>query len=102
MERVHGVQLAGVWASLVWLVKVFCVLEVASVVAQLFAMKYDAIGNLFHAKGLPIDAERTSRNNATKSNLVVLDRMVSMEYFWVKHIRSDVHRGALSLQAKTG
>ena len=93
MERVHGVPLADIWASLAWDAKVSCVTEVACIIAQLFELRYDLIGNLFNAKDLSMEPGRTVRNNATESDFVVLDRIVSMAFFWDTHLESDVHQG---------
>ena len=93
MERVHGLPLDAMWASLTWNTKVPCVKEVASIMAQLFELRYDSIGNLFIAKDLPIASEHTSQNDATESNSVVLGQIVSMAFFWNTRLRSDVYRG---------
>lgn len=69
MERVHGVPLADVWTSLTWDAKVSCVKEVASIMAQLFELRYDSIGNLFNAKDLSIVSGRTSQSDASESNV---------------------------------
>lgn len=93
MERNHGVPFADIWASLAWDAKLSCVKDVANIMAQLFELRYDAIGNLFHAKDLPVEFEHTSQDNAAKSDIIVLDQTVSMAVFWNKHLKSDVHRG---------
>ena len=93
MERIPGVPLADIWNSLSWDTKVSCVKDVASIVAQLFEVRYNSIGNLFNAKGSPVDSERTSRDNAAGPDDVVLDRIVSIEFFWDRHSKSDAHRG---------
>lgn len=89
MERVHGIPLGDIWIPLTWDGKISCVKEVASIMAQLFELRYDSIGNLFNAKDLPIASEHTSH----KSDVVVLDRIVSMVFFWNTHLKSDVPRG---------
>lgn len=93
MKRVHGLPLADIWASLTWDAKVSCVNEVASIVAQLFDLKYNSIGNLFNAKDLLMDSERQDQKNAGELDTVLLDRIVSMVFFWNTHLKSDVHRG---------
>ena len=93
MERIHGVPLADIWASLAWDAKVSCVMEVACIMAQIFELRYNSIGNLFNAKDLPEEPGRTVENNTTKSDFVVLDRIVSMTFFWDTHLKSDVHQG---------
>ncbi|MCJ1267449.1 hypothetical protein MMC22_007334, partial [Lobaria immixta] len=59
----------------------------------LFELRYDSIGNLFNAKDLSMEPGRTVRNNATEPDFVVLDRLVSMVFFWDTHLESDVHQG---------
>ena len=93
MERIHGVPLADIWASLAWDTKEACVKEVAGITAQLFELRYDSIGNLFNAKDLPVRSERANRDDVTGSDTVVLDRIVSTEFFWDRHLKSNVHRG---------
>lgn len=53
----------------------------------------DSIGNLFNAKDLPRASERTGQNNASESDIVVLDQIVSVNFFWNTRLKSDVHRG---------
>lgn len=61
--------------------------------AQLFDLRYDSIGNLFNAKDLPMDSDRQNQKNAGESDTVLLGRIVSMAFFWNKHLKSDVPRG---------
>ncbi|MCJ1422248.1 hypothetical protein MMC29_000128 [Sticta canariensis] len=89
MERVQGIPLGDIWISLTWEAKISCVKEVASIMAQLFELRYDSIGNLFNAKDLPMASEYTSQ----KPDAVVLGRIVSMVFFWNTHLKSDVPRG---------
>ena len=67
--------------------------DVASIMAQLFEMRYDSIGNLYSAKDLPRSSELTIQNNAAESSSVVLGRIVSISTFWNTHWKSDVHLG---------
>ena len=93
MERVEGVPLADIWASLTWDAKVSCVKDVASIMAQLFELRYDSIGNLYNPEDLPILSERKIQKNVDESNSVVLDRIVSMSTSWNAHLVADVHLG---------
>lgn len=81
MERIPGIRLGDIWPSLTWDAKVSCVKEIAIIMAQLFEIRYDSIGNLFNAKDLSIDSECTGQQVAAKSNLMVLDQIVSMKFF---------------------
>ena len=92
MERVPGVPLIQVWDTLTWDAKVSCVKEVAGIMAQLFELRYDSIGNLYNAKDLPIASDRSCQKNAVESNSVVVDRIVSSTFFWETQLKSDVHR----------
>lgn len=83
MDRIPGIRLGDIWPSLTWDAKVSCVKEVVGIMAQLLEIRYDSIGNLFNAKDLPIDSECTGQQVAAKSNLVVLDRIVSMGFYGV-------------------
>ncbi|MCJ1262716.1 hypothetical protein MMC22_002586 [Lobaria immixta] len=93
MERVEGVPLADIWASLTWDAKVSCVKDVASIMAQLFELRYDSIGNLYNPEDLPIPSERKIQKNVDESNSVVLGRIVSWSTSWNAHLTADVHLG---------
>lgn len=93
MRRVLGLPLADIWVSLPWDAKVSCVNDVASVMAQLFQLRYDSIGNLFNVKDLSTVSERKSYKDTAEPNVVVLDRVVSMVFFWNTHLKSNVPRG---------
>ena len=93
MERVEGVPLADIWNSLTWDTKVSCVRDVASIVAQLFELRYDSIGNLYNAEDLSIPSKRKTQKDVAESNFVVLGRIVSMYNFWNVHLKADVHLG---------
>ena len=101
MERVHGLPLIDSWTSLTWDAKVSCVKEDASIVVQLFELRYDSIGNLFNAKALPIASEYTSQDNAVESNGAALGRIVSTVFSWNPHQRW-MSLGARSLRVKIG
>ena len=92
MERVPGVPLVRAWDSLPWDAMVSCVKEVAGIMAQLFEVRYDSIGNLYHAKDLPV-ASHASKQRGNPKNAVVVDRIVSSAFFWKTHLKSNVHRG---------
>ncbi|MCJ1263032.1 hypothetical protein MMC22_002902 [Lobaria immixta] len=71
MDRIPGIRLGDIWPSLTWDAQVSCVKEVAN-------------------------SECTGQQVAAKSNLVVLDRIVSMGFYCIKHIKSDVHRSSFA------
>lgn len=100
MKRVHGLPLAEIWASLIWDAKVSCVKDVASIMAQLFELRYDSIGNLFNTKDLSMATEHANQNNSFESDIVVLDQIVSMPFFWSTHLKSNVNRGPFALSKK--
>lgn len=93
MKRIPGLPLAEVWASLDWEAKLSCVKDVAVIVAQLFELKYHAIGNLFNAKDLSLFSGIPSDDSDVEPSLVILDRIVSMIFFWGTHLGADVSRG---------
>ncbi|MCJ1470084.1 hypothetical protein MMC07_008729 [Pseudocyphellaria aurata] len=93
MKRVPGLPLADIWVTLPWDAKVSCVNDVAGVMAQLFQLRYDSIGNLFNVKDLPTVSDRKNYSDAAEPDLVVLDRIVSMVFFWNTHLKSNVPRG---------
>lgn len=93
MKRVPGLPLAEVWGSLGWEAKLSCVNAVAVIMAQLFELKYKSIGNLFNEKDLSPLSECPSEDDAVESNAFILDRIVSMIFFWGAHLAVDVSRG---------
>lgn len=93
MKRVPGRPLAEVWASLDWEAKMSCVDDVAVIMAQLFKLKYSSIGNLFHEKGLSLLSECPSEGDAMEPNSVMINRIVSMIFFWGTHLTMNVSRG---------
>lgn len=101
MKRVPGLPLAEVWASLDCEAKTSCVDDVAVIMAQLFELRYKAIGNLFHEKDLFLLSDCLSEGGAVKPNTVILDRIVSMIFFWGTHLTMNVSRGPF-LQVKIG
>ena len=88
MERIHGSPLADVWPSIPWAAKVSCVKEVAHYLAELFRSRYDGIGNLFHPKDLGARGHKSAAWDP-----VMLGQLMSMEFFWRQHIKSNVYRG---------
>ena len=60
--------------------KMDCLRHVARIMAQLFELTYGSIENLFHAKDLPVKSKPTILDIAAKSDTLVLDRMVTMEF----------------------
>lgn len=93
MKRVPGLPLAEVWASLDWDAKISCVDDVAAIIAQLFKLKYNSIGNLFHEKDISLLSDCPSEGDAVEPNTVILDRIVSMVFFWGTHLTMNVSRG---------
>lgn len=92
MKRVPGLPLAEVWASLDWDAKMSCVDDVAAIMAELFQLKYNAIGNLFHEKDLSLLSDCPIEGDAVEPNTVILDRIVSMIFFWSTHLTMNVSR----------
>lgn len=87
-----GLPLAEVWASLDWEAKISCVDDVAVIMAQLFELKYKAIGNLFHEKDPCLLSDCLIEGDAVEPNTVILDRIVSMIFFWGTHLTIYVSR----------
>ncbi len=96
MKRVPGLPLAQVWGSLDWEAKVSCVTDVAIIMAQLFELKYNSIGNLFYEKDLYDLSDRPSKGDAVEPDTVVISRIVSMIFFWGTHLAMNVSRGPFS------
>lgn len=98
MKRVPGLPLAEVWASsLNWEAKISCVDDVAVIMAKLFELRYKAIGNLFHEKDLCLLSDCPSAVDTVEPNTVILDRIVSMIFFWGTRLTMKVSRGAFHL-----
>lgn len=96
MRRVPGLPLAQVWGSLDWEAKVSCVTDVAIIMAQLFELKYNSIGNLFYEKDLYDLSDCPCKGDAVKPDTVVIGRIVSMIFFWGTHLAMNVSRGPFS------
>lgn len=92
MERVAGVPLEDVWSSLSWDTKVALVKDVARILAQMSELRYSRIGNLFRIADLLDKSEHPSELDATGSSIVV-DRIVSMTFFFNERLTLDVPRG---------
>lgn len=93
MKRVPGRPLAQIWAYLDWEAKMSCVNDVAAIMAQLFELKYNSIGNLFHEKDLCHLSDRPSEGDAVEPDNVIIGRIVSMIFFWGTHLAMNVSRG---------
>lgn len=93
MKRVPGLPLAQIWAYLDWEAKMSCVNDVAVIMAQLFELRYNSIGNLFHEKDLCHLSDRPSEGDAVEPDTVIIGRIVSMIFFWGTHLAMNVSRG---------
>lgn len=92
MDRVPGVPLEDVWPLLSWEVKVALVKEVARILAQLFELRYNRIGNLFRVSDLA-DASKDPSEYDGAGSAVVVDRIVSIMFFFNERLKLEVPRG---------
>lgn len=92
MERVAGVPLEEMWSSLGWDAKVTLVKDIASILAQLFELRYNCIGNLFRVADVSNTSQNPSEKDAAGSCYLV-DRLVSMLFFFNKRLALNVPRG---------
>lgn len=91
MEQMPGNPLEEVWGSMSWTAKSVLVEQVADITAQLFRLKFSHIGNVFRSHDL-LGTSSESHDALLPMGLVV-DRIVSMPFFWDTHITQDVPRG---------
>lgn len=93
MKRDSGMPVAEVWASLNWEAKMSCVGDVAVIMAQLFKLKYNSIGNIFHEKDLCLLSDRPRKVEDVEPDTVVLCQIVSMILFWGTHLAINISWG---------
>jgi len=92
MERISGESLDLVWPSLSWEQKVALVHQVAVVKAQMQGLQFERMGSLFSTSGLSMQAESRTTSGNTSCGPIV-DRLVSLDFFWKTHFLLDVPRG---------
>lgn len=91
MERMPGKPLSERWRTMSFMAKEKLVKRLASFAAQLFRKKLHHMGNLYHREkhGETVDAS----THTTSAESFVVDRIVSMQFFWADHLNQDVPRG---------
>jgi len=92
MERVPGQSLNLIWPTLSWEQKTALVQEVAVVTAQMHELRFDQMGSLFAADDLTKGSEQQTDFPGTQDDPIV-DRLVSMAFFWKTRFLLDVPRG---------
>lgn len=93
MDRMPGVTLDKAWPGMSWPAKYRFVYSMVDVLSQLFSRtNSNAIGNIYHADDFRLlgDSHRTLLE---MSPAYLLGRVVSMGFFWEKHIVQDIPRG---------
>lgn len=90
MERVPGKPLDDVWDSLDWDKKVALVRDVAVITEEMRGQRSNAIGSLFERRKL---AEHAGHADIGTERELVIDRLVSMAFFWKTRFLVDVPRG---------
>lgn len=101
MDRVPGTSMGDSWHSMSWLKKEMIVRQVVSYLAQLFERRFSHIGSLYATSELQKLPKATDipevvllgANVSTPDTAFCLSRIVSIPFFWGKHIKYDVPRG---------
>jgi hypothetical protein len=99
-DFVPGQSLTDAWPHISWLKKELLVRQVVAYFAQLFEKRFEHLGNLYTTK----DMQKLSSAELPEVKLLVAEfstdteglcqgRIVSMPFFWGKHVSYDVPRG---------
>ncbi|KAK2810754.1 hypothetical protein FQN49_008517 [Arthroderma sp. PD_2] len=100
MEKMPGRPLANVWGSMAWAQKEKLAAKIAHYSAELFSRRLSRIGNPFFTKQCGTrDMTQVHLQNDGPAEFVV-DRIVSMQFFWDDHFSHDVPRGPYNLSAE--
>eukprot|EP00172_Hildenbrandia_rubra_P004331 Plantae.Rhodophyta-Hildenbrandia_rubra.ctg8536.p1 GENE.Plantae.Rhodophyta-Hildenbrandia_rubra.ctg8536~~Plantae.Rhodophyta-Hildenbrandia_rubra.ctg8536.p1 ORF type:complete len:487 (-),score=48.39 Plantae.Rhodophyta-Hildenbrandia_rubra.ctg8536:528-1988(-) len=92
MERMPGKPLVEHWRTMSLTTKQALVKRLALFAAQLFRKRFHLLGNLYHSDEHAANCVGASAQTISPSNFIV-DRVVSMEFFWADHIDQDAPRG---------
>ena len=94
MERLPGITLDDAWVKMTWPSKIGLVNFMVDVYAQMFRTRSNAIGNVFRTS----DLKKSSPHKPSRplSPGYMLGKVVSMPFFWDKHIIQDIARGPFS------
>lgn len=94
MKRVPGESLNKIWGSMAWSGKCGVVRQIVDIMARMFRIRCAEIGNIFLSKDVR-SAPSHSAGSSLPSEFVV-DRIVSMPFFWDGRLLQDVPRGPFS------
>ncbi|KAF2096736.1 kinase-like protein [Rhizodiscina lignyota] len=102
MEFIPGKPLYDVWWTIPWSTKEKLVKQLALYAAQLYAVRFDAIGSLFLGDSAPEDSTLVAQNEVTvisvsskvqqSTSALFLGRTVDRHFFWHRNIHQEVHR----------
>ena len=95
MNRVIGDPLSKIWDSLSLANKLRIVEQVVQIMAMLFQARFPLIGNIFAVK----DAQPLSKASPLPGDVVV-DRIVSMPFFWDDRLHQNIFRGPFRSSSK--
>jgi hypothetical protein len=94
-DFMHGRNLADAWKTMSWLKKEVLVRKIVSV-----SKRFDRLGNIYSTKDLQqlptavlADAKLLSSEYSTETEGFCQGRVISMPFFWGKHLSCDVARG---------
>jgi hypothetical protein len=97
MEMMPGVPLGKRWRKMSWVAKETIVRQLAGYQAQLFAKRFEKIGNLFPCENSQAEAPEGCQ---LWYRLFVLGRIVSLIFFWGDHATHDAPRGPFETSSK--
>ncbi|KAH7095644.1 kinase-like domain-containing protein [Paraphoma chrysanthemicola] len=102
-DYVNGRKLDEAWKEMSWLEKELLIWKVIHYLTQLFATRFNRLGNLYATKDLQQltagelpDAKLLGSEHSTPSEGFCVSQVVSMPFFWGKRVSSDVPRGPFS------
>ncbi|KAH7085995.1 kinase-like domain-containing protein [Paraphoma chrysanthemicola] len=100
MNRMYGTSLHDQWASMSWLSKELIVKKSVQFLAQLFKKRFTRIGNLYATNDLQQlptsdipDTQILGREFSNKDTAFCLSQVVSIPFFWGKHVHFTAPRG---------
>lgn len=91
MEYVSGTHLQEAWSNMSWSAKYKLVDKLVNIASELFRIRCNAIGNVYRSGDRSVIMSPNTESGLPSG--YVLGRIVSMPFFWEKHISLEFPRG---------